>query len=136
MVVEHRHHSARAKTSRQGQTLRIDYSGLIDLPTIQLFDTLVLPSRLDCVSSIEHMELALTMFPPEAGIQRKCWLGWVPPSAVIVREDQQSASALFCENLATYGILRQTFLQHQQDLAAIWAQSAVLLAQSNSRRRS
>lgn len=120
---------------QRGRVLHIDYSGPIDLRTIRLLDRLVLPQRMGFESSMEHMDKAMTMFT-ETTLHRQYWTGWVPPSAVIVRPDQQSASIVFCKNLAKYGILRQTFLQHQEELAQVWAQAAVLLTQSSSRMRS
>ena len=75
MLVEHRHHSARAKCAQRGQILHIDYSGPIDLPTTHLFDGLVLPSRMACISSFERMDRAMTMFTDASAMHSVYWPG-------------------------------------------------------------
>lgn len=135
LMAEHRHHSSLARCRRAGDVLHIEYIGPIDVKAMQALDGLVLPYRADAIACMERMDKALTMFPHAPPVSRKLWPGWVPPSAVIVRSDQQLASIEFCSALAKYGILRQTFLQHQSDLALHWMNLAVQLEQSRSRRR-
>jgi len=132
MLIEHRHRSARVRCSHHARILMLDYSGLIDPITMAFFDGLVLPDRRVCTSSLEHIDRAVTLFPYDVG--RAYWPGWMPPSAVIVRPDQQSESMAYCANLAKFGILRQTFLQHQEELAQTWVRAAGWLTQSNSHR--
>ena len=58
-------------------------------------------------------------------------LTWQAPTAIIVRADQLAASMLFCAKLAKQGVLRMSFLPHEQALAQDWVASCAKLALSD-----
>ena len=108
--------------------LHVDYSGAISLRAMGEFDRHLLPLRAGVHLVIENFERAITLFTHRVALDRRNWPDWAPPSAAIVRLDQQSASVIFCAQLREIDVLRQTFLQNQAALATVWARSVVLLA--------
>ncbi len=99
--------------------LYVDYSGVIAQGEFTRLDHEVLPARRAAPAAVERMDRAITL-PGQIIIDPKAWPAGTPPSVVIVRDDQFSASAEFCRLLALRGIFRHTFLLHQAKLALAW----------------
>jgi len=62
MVIEHRYHSASARTSRQGKLLRIEFFGPICQVSADSLCRQILPDRRGMAVSLERIDTALTMF--------------------------------------------------------------------------
>ena len=108
--------SAKATCGDDGGILTIDYSGVINQAAFHLLDVQTQARRMAAPVALERMDKALTLPGPVV----VCPIAWMPgtsPSAIIVRDDQQAASAAFCLLLRDRGILRLTFRQNQIDRA-------------------
>lgn len=118
---DHRHHSARALTSRRGSTLGINFSGSISAFSADVLERRILPDRRGMKVSLERLDTALTLFGAAAAINPLNFPCWVPPSAVIVREDQMEQQREVCRLLALLGVIRVPFLISQM----AWANAFV-----------
>jgi len=121
MLVEHRVHSARARCTRRGQVLHIDYSGVLSLSSLDELERRTLPDRRAASVSFERMDGAvMTLSGPIAANPLNYPFG-TPPSAVIVPYDLYDRSIAYCESLARIGVLRVPFLPDEIDVALRWA---------------
>jgi hypothetical protein len=118
---DYRHYSARATTERRGRTLHVTFSGPIGGAAIEVLERRVLPDRRASVVSLDRLDRALTIWDGPAQVNVQNWPQWVPPAAVIVREDQYERHAEFCRLLAQRGLIRVPFLPSQLE----WAQAFV-----------
>jgi hypothetical protein len=119
MVTEHHHHSARACTSCRGRLLRVDFFGSISRPSADRLCHLILPSRRGMAVSLERIDTALTIFTGPVGFDADSYPRWIPPAAVVVREDQWERQQELCRLLALIGVIRVPFLVSQ----LAWAQA-------------
>jgi len=117
-----RHHSAEARCFHLDDVLMINYGGPITQQTFHALDGATSPLRMAARVALERMDSALTMCGG-AVVGDAGWPPGTPPSAVIVRDDQYQQSLDFCARLADRGILRLTFLPHQEEHARWWALS-------------
>lgn len=136
MVIEHRHHSASARTNRQGALLHIDFFGPICQKSSDSLCRQLLPDRLGMAVSLERLDAALTLYTSPIKFDPLNYPYWTPPSAVVVRPDQFEAEKEFCHQLALMGLIRVPFLVSQLDWAhAFVARVAARQSQGRPRRR-
>ena len=121
MLVEHRAYSARAKCTRRGHLLHIDYLGVLSSASFRALERLTLPSRMDSMASFERMDAALMALAGPIVIPRENYPPNIPPSAVIVPPALWERSTLFCLMLAKLGVLRVPFLPDETEVALRWA---------------
>jgi hypothetical protein len=76
-------------------------------------------------SGVARLDQALTLF--NWGEAANDSLALVAPTALIVRDDQLSASLVYCATMTRQGLLRQAFLTSETALAQVWAESAATL---------
>lgn len=120
MLIEHRAHSARAKCSRRGSVLHIDYSGVLSAASISDLERRVLPDRRGAWASFERMDNAVMALSGPVIICPENYPAWVPPSAVIVPPSMYERSMAFCHRLAALGVLRVPFLPDEIETALLW----------------
>ena len=123
MLVNHRHHSARARCVKRGNLLHIDYTGSISLDSIDVLEGLVLPNRDGASAVIERLDTAIVLFAGPVRVSSANYPPWLPPSAVIVPHDQMQRSREFCLLLGKIGILRTAWYPEHLHLAQAWCEA-------------
>lgn len=117
LIGDHRHHSARARSERRGQTVHITYSGVITGPSLAMLERRLLPDRRSASASFERMDGALTLFRRAGDYIVD---EWRPPSAVIVRDDQMDGADDANRLLARRGVIRTAWLPECASEALAW----------------
>ncbi len=120
MLVEQRHHSARARCTRHGDILHVDYSGSISLDSIDVLESRLLPSRRGAAASIDRLDTAIVLFSGPVRVSPDNYPLWIPPSAVIVPHDQMQRAREFCELLWKIGVLRTAWYPEHLGHALNW----------------
>jgi hypothetical protein len=116
-VCSYSYQGAVARTRRRGCTLTVEYFGPINFAAVEYLAHQVMPSRRDAVVVLERTDTALTMFYGPVTLNRIIYPDWLPPSAVVVREDQLLRSQELAHLLAHIGVIRVPFLVSQLDWA-------------------
>ena len=120
MLIEHRHYSAKARCSKRGSLLQVDYTGPVTLDSIDYLEGMVLPSRRSMGASIDRLDTAIVLFAGPVRVSSENYPDWIPPSAVIVPHDQMQRSREFCELLWKVGVLRTAWYPEHIDHARRW----------------
>lgn len=119
-VSEYRIYSARARCDRRGDVLYVDYSGAISQAAAFDLCRRVLPERRGAQACLERMDAALTMLAYPPVIEAESFPVWIPPIAIIVREDQMAHSLAVNLLLAQAGVIRMSWLPDQIAQAHGW----------------
>lgn len=113
---DYRYHSARAKCTRRGRVLYIDYSGAISQPSFRALDMATREQRQGTAAAFECMAKALTLGGVVC-INESVWRPDTPPSVMVVRPDQYDQALEFSRQLLMLGVVRLIFLTSQTQLA-------------------
>ena len=120
---EHRCHTARAKYSRRNGLLQVDYTGPITLDTMEFFERRLLPDRRASTAFIDRLDTAIVLFAGPVRFTEGIYLKGMPPSAVIVPDDQMDRAIEFCSALGRAGVIRTAWLPEHLEHARHWCVS-------------
>ena len=117
---------ATARTLRVGSQLSIDYFGIINEATSEHLLNEVMPDRRGAVVVLERLDRALTIFAVPAVLNLQLFPLWLPPMAVVMREDQMARGQELSQRLAQIGVIRVPFLISQLDWALAFVDRVAL----------
>ena len=110
------HHSAVATvTELRHHVWQASYTGVMSPATFDVLRAKVIHATVKANILVVHMERALIAIGEPPPIPLNTYRMNCAPAAIVVRADQHQLWSDYAENMATIGIMRLIFLEHQQD---------------------